>query len=208
MIFGFTNSVETQYLSVAPYDLRKDFYQLIDNEINHVKDGHKGLIIAKMNALVDKGMIDKLYEASQAGVKIKLIVRGICTLVPNQKGLSENIEVISIIGEFLEHSRIYYFQNHRDPKVFIASADWMTRNLNRRIEIMFPVLEESIAKRIKAILDLYLKDNNKSWSLHKKGHYTKKENNDDTICSHELLKSLEYDSHDSFVTELHNKLKK
>lgn len=206
MVFGFTNFVEAQYLTISPYELRDKFYDLIDQEIRQVEKGHKGLIIAKMNALVDKGIVDKLYEASQAGVKIKLIVRGICALVPGVKGLSDHIEVKSIVGEFLEHSRIYYFHNGHHPQVYLSSADWMTRNLSRRIELMFPILDDSIAKRIHSILLLYMADNTKSWSLNRHGLYEKVQAKGKVISAQEILKTLEYADDEEFVRGLKGRM--
>lgn len=133
MVFGFTNAIETQYMVISPYQLRETFYQNIDEEMKY---GKKGLIIAKMNALVDEGMINKLYQASQAGVTIKLIVRGICGLVPGLKDISENIEVRSIVGEFLEHSRIYYFGHNKITCLyFICRLDVKKLKSPRRINV-------------------------------------------------------------------------
>ena len=203
MVSGFSSQIATQHLSVSPYTLRKDFYKLIDREIKNSKDGNKALIIAKMNSLVDKGIVDKLYEASNAGVEINLIVRGICTLIPGVPGMSENIRVKSIIGEFLEHSRIYYFYNNHHPETYLSSADWMTRNLNRRIELLFPIVDSRIAKRIRLILELYLADNQRSWQLGIDGQYNKvKVNKKNKICAHETLKRLEYETNEEFIKRL------
>jgi polyphosphate kinase len=149
-------------------------------------------------------MIEKLYEASRAGVQIRLVVRGICTLVPGVEGLSENIRVKSIVGEFLEHSRIYIFHNDGDRKVFLSSADWMSRNLNRRIELMFPVEDPLISERINRIMSLYLKDNVKSWQLNSDGSYSKKALKEDEkrVHAQELLKSLDYLDSESFSEAL------
>ena len=124
-------------------------------------------ITAKVNSLVDKDIIKALYRASQAGVKIDLIVRGICCLKPNIAGISDNINVISIVGRFLEHSRIYYFQNDDSPKIYLASADWMPRNLDRRVEVAFPVDNPDLKKRIVKILDITLNDTIKAESSSK-----------------------------------------
>jgi polyphosphate kinase len=203
MVSGFSSAISTQHFHVSPHALRKSFYQLIDVEIRNAREGKEGLIIAKMNALVDKGMVDKLYEASQAGVKIQLIVRGICTLVPGVPGLSENITVRSIIGEFLEHSRIYYFHNNHHPKLFLASADWMSRNLNRRVELMFPIADPVIAERIWMILALYLKDNKRAWELKPDGHYKRvKASKKKGLCAHEVLKSLDYENNEDFISAI------
>ena len=203
MVSGFTSQIETQHFSVSPYTLREDFYGLIDREIRNAKDGNKGLIIAKMNSIVDIGIIDKLYEASNAGVEIRLIVRGICTIVPGVPGMSENIKVKSIIGEFLEHSRIYYFHNNRHPEIYLSSADWMTRNLNRRIELLFPIVDSRIAKRIRLILELYLADNQRSWQMESDGEYSKvKSGKKNRVCAHEILKNIEYEDNEEFIKRL------
>ncbi len=203
MVSGFTSRMTTQHFSVSPYTLREDFYKLIDKEIQNVKDGNRGLIVAKMNSLVDKGIVDKLYEASNAGVEIRLIVRGICTLVPGVAGMSEKITVKSIIGEFLEHSRIYYFYNNHHPKIYLSSADWMTRNLNRRIELLFPITDKKIAERIHLIMDLYMMDNARSWKLMQDGEYKKSnKSKKHSICAHETLKNLVYENNEEFVKSL------
>jgi polyphosphate kinase len=202
MVSGFATSVNTHVLSVAPFNLRQKFYQLIDQEIKYAKEGKKAKIMAKMNSLVDIEMIEKLYDASQAGVKIKLVVRGICTLVPGVEKMSENIEIISIVGEFLEHSRIYCFHNNGDQKVFLSSADWMTRNLDRRIELMFPIEEKIITERIMKTLELYLSDNLKAWELTSEGQYVKRKSKGKTIHAQEILKQLDYDSNSTFISKL------
>jgi polyphosphate kinase len=173
----------------------------LEQEIQAVEMGREGLVIAKMNSLVDKDLIDKLYEASQAGVKIKLVIRGICSLVPGVENLSENIEVKSIIGEFLEHSRIYYFKNDEN-KMYLSSADWMTRNLSRRVELMYPILDDVISERILKTLNLYLADNTKSWCLDHKGKYHKIEAKKKKVFAHEILKSLKYDNNVEFMKKL------
>lgn len=207
MVSGFSSQIETQHFSVSPYTLRKDFYGLIDREIRNAKDGNKGLITAKMNSLVDIGIIDKLYEASNAGVEIRLIVRGICTLIPGVQGMSENITVKSIIGEFLEHSRIYCFYNNRHPETYLSSADWMTRNLNRRIELLFPIADSRIAKRIRLVFDLYLADNQRSWQMGSDGEYSKvKSGKKNRVCAHEILKNLEYEDNEEFIKRLKGRM--
>jgi polyphosphate kinase len=142
--------------------MRKKFNELIDNEISNAKKGKPAFIKAKMNSLEDKKMIKKLYEASKAGVKIDLIVRGICCLVPGVKGLSNNIKVTSIVGRFLEHSRVYIFCNNNKELVYAGSADLMKRNLSRRIETIFPILDKDIRKNILRMIDLQLNDNVKA----------------------------------------------
>ena len=171
---NYRSAVYPQFRQImaAPVDLRDNLLALIETEIENVKAGENGLIIIKANALVDKQIIDKFYEASTAGVKIQLIIRGICCLKPGIEGLSENIEVRSIVDRFLEHSRIYYFFNGGDEKTFLSSADMMPRNMDRRIEIMFPILDEASRLRvINEILDSYWNDNYKGRRLLPDGSY-------------------------------------
>jgi len=150
------------HLLAAPFNLRKTLSELIDTEIKNVQEGKAAEIFLKLNSLEDKKIIKKLYEASQAGVKIKLIIRGICCLLPGVKDLSENIEAISIVDRFLEHSRIYIFHSNGDKKYFLASADWMKRNLSRRVEVAFPVYDKEIQKQLKKMMDLQWSDNQKA----------------------------------------------
>ena len=162
-------------IKMAPIDIRHFTLGQIKHEIDCHKKHSSGLIVAKMNALVDKEIIDALYEASQAGVQIRLIVRGICCLRPGVKGLSENIEVISIVDRFLEHSRIYYFQSAGKRNVFLSSADWMTRNMDRRIEILFPIEDLEVKERlINEILKTSWEDNVKARVLNPDGSYAKR----------------------------------
>ena len=154
-----------QHLLVSPHTTRKSFIRLIDNEIENAKKGAPSGITIKMNSLCDIKLIDKLYEASSYGVKIRLVVRGICSIIPGVKGMSENIEVISIVDRFLEHSRIIAFENAGDPKYFIASADWMQRNLDFRVEVTTPVYDESIKRQLRDHLEIIWKDNVKSRNL-------------------------------------------
>ncbi len=173
IITGFSQPKDWRKLYVAPFDLRENFYKLVDNEIENIKNGKEGYIIAKINSLVDKDIIKKLYEASHAGVKIDLIVRGMCCLRTGIKGISENISVRSIVGRFLEHSRIYYFKNGGKEKMYLSSADLMTRNLDRRIEVMFPVEEEEVIQDIKDILNISICDTLRSRIQNSDGSYTK-----------------------------------
>ncbi len=152
---------------------------LIQREINHALDGAPGRIIAKMNSLVDPQIIQKLYEASQAGVQIDLIVRGICCLRPGIQGISDNIRVISIVGRYLEHSRIFWFQNNGQEEVFIGSADWMPRNLDRRVEAVTPVEDPDLIQTLKTILDILLADNRQAWELQSDGSYIQRRPSDD-----------------------------
>ena len=161
-----------QHLWIAPFELQRELVKAIRNETQIAKQGGEGQITAKMNSLVDESIIEALYEASQAGVKIELIVRGACSLRPGVPGMSENIHVRSIVGRFLEHSRIFNFHNEGANDVYLSSADWMNRNLFRRIEIAFPVLDPQLKKRVlqEGLLP-YLKDNKNSWELDSDGVY-------------------------------------
>lgn len=161
-----------QHLWVAPFELQRELVKAIRNETRIAKEGGVAQITAKMNALVDESIIEALYEASQAGVKIELIVRGACSLRPGVAGLSDTIRVRSIVGRYLEHSRIFNFLNEGANDVYLSSADWMNRNLFRRIEIAFPVLDPQLKKRvIQEGLQPYLKDNQNSWELDSEGYY-------------------------------------
>ena len=168
---GYSRQKSYRKLLIAPVNVRERFLSLIDREIDHAKKGKTGRIVAKMNALVDPEIITKLYEASQAGVSIDLIIRGICCLRPGVEGMSENIKVISIVGRFLEHSRIFYFHNCGQEEVYIGSADWMPRNLNRRIEAITPVEDPNLAKDLQEILGIMLSDNRHAWDLQPDGQY-------------------------------------
>ncbi|RIM88812.1 RNA degradosome polyphosphate kinase [Staphylococcus xylosus] len=164
-------------LIVAPFDIRDVFLARIDNEIKtHLEHGN-GKIIMKMNSLTDKDIILKLFEASCAGVKVQLIIRGICCLKPGVPGISENIEVVSIVGRFLEHSRIYYFHNNGEDKIYLSSADAMTRNMIKRVEILFPVEDKAIASRLLDYMNLQLSDNQKGRYQDQNGNYHYIENN-------------------------------
>ena len=171
MLSGYASADKMKKLTIAPHKLRLKFESLINREIEHAKAGKKAHIIAKMNGLYDKHMILKLYEASMAGVKIELIVRGVCCLRPQIEGISENITVRSIVGRFLEHSRIYYFYNDGEEEIYISSADWMYRNLSRRVETMGIVEDVEIKQKIKQILEVYLSDNTNAYELQVDGSY-------------------------------------
>ena len=158
---GYSTKPEYNKLIVAPYDIRDVFIDRIDKEINNHLQYGNGKIMMKMNSLTDKAIIEKLFEASQAGVKIQLIIRGICCLKPGIPGISENIEVVSIVGRLLEHSRIYYFHNNGDERIYLSSADVMTRNMIKRVEILFPVEYKDIGKRLVNYMNLQLSDNEK-----------------------------------------------
>lgn len=173
MLSGFSQIQRLEKLDIAPVGLRKKIENLIKNEIRNAKEGVGGQIIFKMNSLVDESMIRLLYEASEAGVNIKLIIRGICCLVPEYPQVSENIEVRSIVGKLLEHSRIFYFYNAGQEKIFMSSADLMPRNLDRRVELLFPVEDECNKARVKNIINLYLSDTDKTRILHSTGAYSR-----------------------------------
>ena len=155
---GYSNSPEYNKMIVAPHKMRSFFESMIENEIENAKNSDKSEIIMKLNSLVDVDIIKLLYKASKAGVKVKLIVRGICCLVPGVKNISENIEVISIVGRYLEHSRIYKFGCAGNPKIFIGSADLMPRNLDRRVELIFPIDDEDLKNRVSEMLNVMLSD--------------------------------------------------
>ncbi|MCI8634803.1 MAG: RNA degradosome polyphosphate kinase [Eubacterium sp.] len=195
MLSGYSEPLSWNRLAVAPIWLRKRFLKLISRETKHAKEGREGRIIAKMNSLCDKDIIAALYEASAAGVQIDLIVRGICCLKVGIPGVSENIRVRSIVGNFLEHSRIFYFHNDGRPELFMGSADWMPRNLDRRVEILFPVEDETIQQSVYHILEVELADNTKAHILNKKGEYEKIDrrgktlvNSQDQFCKEAKMK--------------------
>ncbi len=173
MLSGYSEPLSWNSLAVAPIWLRKKFLKLIHRETKNAKAGRQAYIRAKMNSLCDQEMIEALYEASAAGVKIQLLIRGICCLRAGIKGISENIQVHSIVGNFLEHSRIFDFCNDGHAEVFMGSADWMPRNLDRRVEIVFPVLDEELKKKVLHILDVEFEDNVKAHVLQQDGTYEK-----------------------------------
>ncbi len=183
LLTGYSRHASWQHLGVAPLNLRSTFLSLIDREIAHVQQGGKGHIIAKMNALIDTTIIQALYRASMAGVKIELIVRGVCALRPGVPGVSDNITVRSILDRFLEHSRIFWFRNGGDDALFISSADWMGRNMDRRIEIAFPVYDTKVKKRLREILKAYLADTVKTRVLDSDGFYRRLAQGDSPLRS-------------------------
>lgn len=172
---GYAPEQHYRKLLVAPRDLRAAFIGLVRQEIANQKAYGNGRIIAKMNALDDEEMIQELYRASQAGVEIDLIVRGHCRLRPGLKRYSEHIRVVSILGRFLEHSRVYYFHNNDDPRVFIGSADWQRRNLEDRVETVVPVEDPSLRGRLIRLLHFCLTDRRSTWDLHADGHYVQRQ---------------------------------
>ncbi|MCC5843488.1 MAG: polyphosphate kinase 1 [Verrucomicrobia bacterium] len=170
-ITGFSQPQTFRRIAAAPLTIRETLYQNIESEIERARQGEPARIIAKLNSLTDPGIIRALYNASNAGVIIDLIIRGICCLLPGVKGMSENIRVISIIDRFLEHSRIIWFRHGGDPRVFISSADWMTRNLDKRVELMTPVDDPTLCETLESILHTALRDTRKARELRKDGHY-------------------------------------
>jgi polyphosphate kinase len=173
MITGYSVYQPMGRLAIAPTALKRKFLELIAREMSRSTPESPGRIMAKMNALADQDIIKALYRASQAGVKVFLNVRGVCMLVPGVKGLSDNIRVVSVIDHYLEHSRIYYFANGGAEEVYLSSADLMTRNLERRVELMFPILQDSLRKAVFEILSVYFRDNNNAWLLDSEGVWTR-----------------------------------
>ena len=188
---GYSEQSNFRKLLVAPVNLRQKFLELIEREIKNTKLGVEGHLIFKLNALVDPVLITALYEASRQGVKIDLIVRGNCCLIPQVPGLSENVRVISIVGRYLEHNRIYYFFNNGDEDIYCGSADLMQRNLDRRVEIVFPIQNHEMKRFLKEqILDICLKDNVKSRILLPTGNY---------VLNHPVYTEKEVGLHDRMM---------
>ncbi|MGN5883716.1 MULTISPECIES: RNA degradosome polyphosphate kinase [Staphylococcus] len=203
---GYSIKPNYNELIVAPFDIRDVFVERIDTEIKNHKEYGNGHIIMKMNSLTDKTIIKKLFEASQAGVKIQLIIRGICCLKPGVPGVSENIQVVSIVGRFLEHSRIYYFHNNGDEKIYLSSADAMTRNMIKRVEILFPVHDAKIRERLLNFLNLQLADNQKGRYQDQNGVYHYVNNNQLPLNSqlylmHQAIELAKAIKHKSPLTE-------
>jgi polyphosphate kinase len=172
---GYSEKSDYKRLLVSPVNLRARFEGLVEREIRHTRSGGKGHLIFKMNSLVDPKLIRALYKASRAGVKVELLVRGICCLRPGVPGISENITVTSIVGRFLEHSRIFYFRNGGDEEVYIGSADLMPRNIDHRVEALAPVRDPVLVRRLRDdVLASYLKDNVKARQMDANGIYTRK----------------------------------
>ena len=197
ILSGYNKNRRLQTLSMSPMQIKERLLQMIREE---TKMGENGRIIAKMNALVDSDMIKALCEASAAGVKIDLIVRGICCLRPGISGMSDNIRVISIIGKYLEHARIFYFK-HATPQLYIASADWMPRNLERRLELMTPIFSDTLKAKLLDILELQISDNQLSFELKNDGEYHKIEPSENApINNHAIF--------ETYYNKLYNNLKK
>ena len=179
---GFSKQQDFRRLLVAPVSLRRRMQELIQREIEHAKAGEPAAIKAKMNALVDPRIIALLYEASQAGVQIDLVVRGMCSLRPGLAGVSDNIRVSSVIGRFLEHSRLFWFENGGDHETYIGSADWMGRNLDRRVEAVVPVEDSDLHERLTRLIDSYLNDNCTAWDMQSDGSFSRRIPEEDNIA--------------------------
>ncbi len=165
VITGFSAPDTLRYVSMAPYGLRRRVLELIRREQAHALAGRPSRLVAQMNALVDPEVIDELYRASRAGVSVELVLRGMCCLRPGVPGLSEKIRVVRIVDRFLEHARVLHVANGGEPEVYLASSDWMPRNLDKRIELMFPVLDPAIRERLVSNLELQLRDDVKGHEL-------------------------------------------
>jgi polyphosphate kinase len=185
---GFSKQQSFRKLLVAPVTLRKGIEERIRREIDHARAGRGGRIRAKMNALVDPAIIALLYEASQAGVDIELVVRGMCSLMPGVPGVSDTIKVVSVIGRFLEHSRLYWFGNGGEPEIFIGSADWMPRNLDRRVEALTPIEDPDLRLRLEQLLELYLGDNRSAWDMQSDGRFVMRQpEGEERQVQHQLM---------------------
>lgn len=214
---GFSKIPNYHQLYVSPYEIRLSFFEHIEKEMAFHKMHGNGRIIAKMNSLTDKKIIKKLYEASMIGVKIDLIIRGICCLKPGIEGISENIRVISVIGRYLEHSRVYYFYHNGAKRLFLSSADMMTRNMINRVEIEFPILDDGIKNEILDILGTYLNDNEKAQELNNDGNYVPVVNSKQLLNAQKQFVQLALDekerakfetSNDSWLARMRKKFKK
>ena len=184
---GYSRQRLYRKLLVAPQNMRSRFIELIERETEHARHGRPARIIGKMNALVDAEVIHALYRASQEGVEIDLVVRGICCLRPGREGVSERIRVVSIVGRFLEHSRIWYFANGGDVEYYLGSADWMPRNFDRRVEAVAPIEDRALFPRLWSLLQTYLRDNRQAWDLAANGTWTQRRPDGTARASHEIL---------------------
>ncbi|NBC64318.1 MAG: polyphosphate kinase 1, partial [Bacteroidetes bacterium] len=189
LLTGYAPSQTFRKAFVAPKHLRNNIMELIQKEIDEAEEGRPAKIIAKMNSLEDPLIIQKLYEASQAGVSIDMIVRGVCRLIPQKEGLSDNIRVHSIIGRFLEHSRVYYFHNAGEDLYYIGSADWMHRNLDARVEVLAPIEHPRLKEYLEFMLSIYLRDNQQRWVMKSNGNYrkVKRKKGEQKIGTHSYL---------------------
>ena len=176
---------------------------MIDEEIEHAKNGEEAYVGVKINSLTDKVIINKLIEASMAGVKIELLIRGICCLIPGVRGYTENITVVSIVGRYLEHSRIYRFGTKERERVYISSADFMTRNTVRRVEVATPIFDEKIKERLDFMFDTMMQDDEKGKQLNNKGNYEDRLLSEKKLNSQELFFSMAYDAVNENMNEKH-----
>jgi polyphosphate kinase len=195
-VTGYSQPQQYRRIDAAPIGLRKRLLSMIDAETQRKRQGQRGYIAAKLNALVDPEIIESLYRASQAGVTVRLNVRGVCCLRPGVPGLSDNISVISVVDRFLEHARIMYFYHGGDERMFISSADWMPRNLDRRVELLVPIDDFACRKKLMEILDSYFRDNQNAWQLQADGTYRRltPEPDESPIRAQELLYSMAVDA--------------
>jgi polyphosphate kinase len=195
-VTGYSQPQQYRRIDAAPIGLRKRLLSMIDAEAERKRQGQRGYIAAKLNALVDPAIIEALYRASQAGVTIRLNVRGVCCLRPGVPGLSENISVISVVDRFLEHARVMYFYHGGDERMFISSADWMPRNLDRRVELLVPIDDLACRKKLMEILDSYFRDNQNAWMLQPDGTYHRlsPEEGETPIRSQQLLYQMAVDA--------------
>jgi len=212
LVTGYSTLQKMDFLGMAPVTIKQRLLSMIQREIDRTSPENPGLIMAKMNSLTHEEIIEALYKASKAGVKILLNVRGICMLVPGIKGMSENIQVVSIVDRYLEHSRIFYFQNAGASELYCSSADWMSRNLDRRIELMFPIRDKASFNDVKSILDTYFKDNTNAFKLTSNGSWepVKKEKNEADFHAQEVLykKYKKLDDNKIKSTELEFKVRR
>jgi len=199
---GYSEPPRLYKITMAPTGLRRKFEQLIQREIDHVKEGKEGYIFAKMNSLCDLDIMKTLYKASMSGVKIELNVRGICCIIPQLEKISENITVRSIVGRYLEHSRIYYFRNNGEEEIYLSSADWMPRNLNRRVELLFPIEDKEIKERIKLMIEILKKDNVKAKIKESDCSYHRVKYSNDVINSQEYFQELSKKAEISYNKDL------
>jgi polyphosphate kinase len=195
-VTGYSQPQQYRRIDAAPIGLRKRLLSMIDAETQRKRQGQRGYIAAKLNALVDPEIIESLYRASQAGVTVRLNVRGVCCLRPGVPGLSDNISVISVVDRFLEHARIMYFYHGGDERMFISSADWMPRNLDRRVELLVPIDDFACRKKLMEILDSYFRDNQNAWVLQPDGTYQRlsPDEGDSPVRSQELLYKMAVDA--------------
>jgi polyphosphate kinase len=193
LLTGYTRLQKFHHLLLAPMSLREYFISCIRREAEHARAGRPGRIIAKVNSLIDPAVIEELYLASKAGVQIDLIVRGMCTLRPALPDTSERIRVLSIVDRYLEHARIFYFQNGGNPTCWLASADWMQRNFDRRVEIAFPVIDPQLQAKLRQILEIQLADTVKGWAMQSDGNYVRRRNGDSSQirCQEKLYEIIQ-----------------